>query len=211
MRAPESCSPERLSPAHRALREATHAIHARLNRHPLLKGITRRGYPPEYYVRVLVAYWHAFRQVDASVANALGLCHCSFEYSRRLPWLLDDLRALGIDPDAVGNRPTVRHEPLRLEGQAELVGALYAIEGSSLGGQVIYANLARTLRLTTTSGARFFHGYGEQTSERWRRFGLIMAAELDDECKRAIAAGGATAVFNLMERTLDDYAFRTIG
>jgi heme oxygenase len=52
-----------------------------------------------------------------------------------------------------------------------LLGVLYVIEGSSLGGQLILKELQQRHGLTTETGARFFTGYGERISAQWRSFG----------------------------------------
>jgi heme oxygenase len=87
--------------------------------------------------------------------------------------LAADLRALGVaEPERL---PRCQALP-DLLGPAQALGCLYVIEGATLGGQVIARHLHRTLGLEPQSGARFFHGYGEETGPRWRSFGARLVA-----------------------------------
>ncbi len=54
----------------------------------------------------------------------------------------------------------------------QLLGAMYVLEGSTLGGQVI----ARQLAKNNMPQRAYFAGYGEQTGPRWRAFCQLLAA-----------------------------------
>lgn len=51
-----------------------------------------------------------------------------------------------------------------------LLGAMYVIEGSTLGGRFLYGNANKVLGLTETTGAAYFAGYGSQTGAKWKTF-----------------------------------------
>src|SRR5690606_25688073 len=52
----------------------------------------------------------------------------------------------------------------------QALGALYVIEGSTLGGQIICKMLAQQLDRTDFSQMSFFGGYGDQTENMWQKF-----------------------------------------
>lgn len=56
-----------------------------------------------------------------------------------------------------------------LDREAKVAGALYVIEGSTLGGQVIAKHLA-SLPWTSAYGHEFFLSYGARTGAMWREF-----------------------------------------
>ena len=86
---------------------------------------------------------------------------------RRADALASDLRALGVEPLA----PMPAPEPL---SDAEALGALYVIEGSTLGGQVIMRSLQGT---DFEAGAtRFFDAYGPRTGAMWKAFCAALEA-----------------------------------
>lgn len=189
------------------LREGTHAEHVRLNQHPLLRGITRPDYPMSMYKLVLVAYFHFYGAVEDAIDRTLDSLEVSFSYAprRKLQWIRDDLEKLGIDPEDARFLPATPLIPLAVMNLGQLVGVLYTIEGSSLGGQVISRHLATHLGLMPANGARFFFGYGEQIPEFWREFEMFIDATLtNDEAKNG-ARDYARKTFALMERILDDY------
>ena len=53
----------------------------------------------------------------------------------------------------------------------QLLGAMYVLEGSTLGGQV----LARQLAKADIGLRRYFIGYGERTGPRWKAFCQLLA------------------------------------
>ena len=74
---------------------------------------------------------------------------------------------------------------------AAIVGALYVIEGSTLGGKVIARQLAAHLGLNAAKGARFFHGHGAATEAHWGEFWQFAAVncphnEMSNCCAAAI-------------------------
>jgi len=58
------------------------------------------------------------------------------------------------------------------------LGAIYVVEGSTLGGQVICRHLEKHFGWAEGRGYSYFSGYGEQTAERWRQ--VKLALEGDD-------------------------------
>lgn len=55
------------------------------------------------------------------------------------------------------------------------MGALYVMEGSTLGGRYIYKMLQGHPSLEVPVAAlHFFNGYGEATSQRWKSFGAAL-------------------------------------
>ncbi|MFD1871719.1 biliverdin-producing heme oxygenase [Hymenobacter bucti] len=85
---------------------------------------------------------------------------------QRAPLILDDLQqpssALALCPDI----PPLGTWP-------QLLGAMYVVEGSTLGGQVI----ARQLVKSNIPQRLYFSGYGEQTGPLWKAFCQLLARE----------------------------------
>lgn len=87
----------------------------------------------------------------------------------------------------------------------QLVGALYVIEGSTLGGQLISRSLNQHLGLTLNTGARFFYGYGEQTALMWQSFIDFADCISGDETQCQAAEQSAWQTFQVFNQVLDDY------
>jgi heme oxygenase (biliverdin-IX-beta and delta-forming) len=134
---------------------------------PMRPGLTREEYA------VLLARFHGFHAAWEEAAGPAFAAHGHFFDRRRKVQLLGrDLQFLGFSAEAVGALP--RCPDLRDAGTLPAVlGGLYVMEGSTLGGLHISRHLARTLGLTPDAGCAFFAGYGDQTGPMWqetRRF-----------------------------------------
>lgn len=81
--------------------------------------------------------------------------------------ILNDLAELGLRPDFIALCeliPAIRSE-------AEAFGALYVLEGSTLGARQIKKMLMTNDKLQIPENAtRFFTGYGSDTPEKWKSF-----------------------------------------
>lgn len=53
---------------------------------------------------------------------------------------------------------------------AEALGALYVMEGSTLGGQIIKKMLGKQLGIAENYATSFFNGYGDDTMKMWASF-----------------------------------------
>jgi heme oxygenase len=57
-----------------------------------------------------------------------------------------------------------------IHNHLQALGALYVIEGSTLGGKIISKMINQQLGLTDGLGLSFFDGYGNDTELMWQRF-----------------------------------------
>ncbi len=198
------------------LREATHPLHVRLSRLPLLNGLTRPDYPWHFYRMLIAAYFHIYRALEAAIDEAPGrpllAPYFCYDDRRKLPWLMADLAALGVDPQAPEYCPI---SPVRVATPVyvgQLIGLLYAIEGSTLGAPIIANALVMTLSVTASSGARFFECYGDDAAieRRWRQFEQCAESLVDTSTQLHNAEVAAVAIFDLMETQLTDYQRRLV-
>jgi heme oxygenase len=155
---------------------------------------------------VLAVYHGFYGAVEAGLLARIAADAIPFSYRerRKLPWLVQDLHALGDELPS----PRVVAPGWDPADVADLVGVLYPIEGSTLGGQVISRHLRDNLGLTPERGARFFYGYGPDTARRWDAF-CAFAEQLagdPDACRRAAAVAGR--VFTVLEGLLDECLLR---
>lgn len=95
---------------------------------------------------------------------------------RKLALLDADLRSLGLDAVML---PLCTRLPA-CDTLAGGLGCLYVLEGSTLGGQVIGMHLRSTLGIGPDTGARYFHGYGEQTAAMWKSLRAAVSAFAGD-------------------------------
>jgi heme oxygenase (biliverdin-IX-beta and delta-forming) len=147
------------------LRAETAPAHDRIERTLDLTG--RMGCRTGY--RGVLERFHGFHAAWETVVEPVIADADFFEPRRKLGLLRRDLRVLGVDERALEALP--RCAPLMpLRDAAAAFGAMYVVEGSTLGGAVISKHVARTLGLGPDTGCAYFHGYGATTGRMWNAF-----------------------------------------
>ena len=163
------------------LREATAADHEAVEGAvPLMDA----GLSLERYVAVLqrmygvVKAWEEFALAAASPAlRPLAIAR------QRKALLEADLRVLGA------SIPTERGPKLpEWHSEPELLGAMYVMEGSRLGGQMIARHVEAVLGLPAAEGSAYFRGFAEKTGAMWKEFVSVLGAAPQDGEEEAIAA-----------------------
>jgi heme oxygenase len=100
------------------------------------------------------------------------------EARRTAAWIAADLQQLseqhGVEPQPL-SRPA---DYQFVESRAAAIGALYVLEGSALGGQILSAQLRTRLGITPETGGRYLQAYGERTGEIWKAFREWVNSEL---------------------------------
>jgi len=71
---------------------------------------------------------------------------------------------------------------------ADVLGSLYVIEGSALGGRVIAPHLKTTLGLEPGRGASYFHGFGGETGVMWANFRVLASLEIGESSHSTVQA-----------------------
>ena len=184
------------APARNGLREATCAVHQRLESSLRLAGpdLTRNE-----YLRTLRCFFSTYSALESELekhAPVLRSVGIDWQERCKLPLLQRDLEALG-QADVHGALLKSRAELPRLETLPQAMGCLYVLEGATLGGQLISANLRRVLGIGPESGGAFFASYGGAVQTQWQRFCVALEKSLLDLDGRQEAAVSAIATFEL--------------
>ncbi|MFT4111627.1 biliverdin-producing heme oxygenase [Silvibacterium sp.] len=158
-----------VSPILAALREGTAQAHRDLE-----SGLSlgHAGLTLPDYIRTLQLF-HAF----VTEWENIGEQHCPeafrefFAGRRRAALLEEDLRFFSAA--ALEAHPSLSH----LRTSASFWGAMYVMEGSTLGGQVISRQLETNLGFSNRNGYSYFYGHGSETGNKWREFVSVLTAE----------------------------------
>lgn len=186
------------------LRGATTPRHERLHQHPLLQPLLSGRLSLRQYVGILEAYYGIYQPLEEHVREAVGLLDDNLHSGRlgHVERLAHDLTYFGYTPLALAHLHRCAHLP-QLSSVPALLGCLYVIEGSMLGGRVIARQVKQTLGLTDQGGCRFFSSYGTKTDAYW----TLLCAELQAHClggkARDTAVCTANALFAAFERWFD--------
>lgn len=112
-----------------------------------------------------------------SVLNENKHASVSYFFHSKLDWLEKDMNALGLKkPHTIPKVIPIPH----FRNIAELFGCLYVIEGSMLGGRLIYKALRKDKNLHSIPEFHFFKNYGNDVGLRWKTFKNIVEDENDD-------------------------------
>ena len=178
------------------LRHATRAAHDRLEqRLDLLAQPADR----DHFIAVLRGFLGFHRGFEPFLSHHGEFAGWLAERSQ-IAALRADLTALGVDDAAIDDAPVCRAAAELTEDRARTWGALYVIEGSTLGGQVITRHLAGTPWLPA-GGLRTFHPYGSQTGHMWNEFRARLVAATTSLDPLDVT-GGAVSTFSLLAEWL---------
>jgi heme oxygenase len=149
------------------LREGTEVLHQELERIliPRIKQTnTKAGYLS--LLQLFYGYYYPLEQhiaahIDTSFPGG-------FETRRKASLLLQDMAVINGGP--VDTPPLCTDIP-EITDACQALGALYVLEGSTLGGQVISQILTKNLVVPELPQAlSFFQGYGADTQTMWDSF-----------------------------------------
>jgi heme oxygenase len=141
------------------------------------------------YVRLLQALWTFYDALETRLEAIDGLDGALPDWPerRKSQLLAADLANLGAEPPRANGTTSAALAGLAdLNDLAAAFGALYVVEGATLGGAVVGPRIQATL--AGAGGAFAFYGcYGARIGPRWRTF----VAALSREASSSAAAPGA--------------------
>ena len=176
-------------PPRLVLRDATRDHHERVEATVDLRSRTRSRDDYRALLASLLGLHGPFEARLAALPWAEG--GLDFDAHRRVDGLRRDLADLGADPDTV---PLADDLPA-LDLLADGFGALYVLEGSALGGQIIAREAEAALDLGGV-GTRFLRGDGRAPGRLWRALGRALDGYLTTPERLDRARRAAEATFD---------------
>lgn len=149
------------------LREKTSGYHHKLEETALSQVILSEGITIGAYIdylKVMYVFTQPFEETFFPLAKRF---FPDIHGRERADFLKNDLLKLGVAPSELDEADFVSFEVRDIE---EIAGAIYVMEGSSLGGRVIFKHVHKTLGLSEDTGASYFYGYGSETGKMWTSF-----------------------------------------
>lgn len=146
------------------LKEETHKAHIGVEKLiiPRLKKLDSNT----SYAQLLNVFYGYFHPVEHQIEQHINEdILFDIDERRKSGSLLNDLYSLGAI-----QLPQTSSDLPKIDCIADALGAMYVLEGSTLGGQFISKMIAEKLGLTSENGISFFSGYGADTSSKWSNF-----------------------------------------
>jgi heme oxygenase len=100
---------------------------------------------------------------------------------KKLPLIEQDLKSLSL-------KSTAASRELEFTSEKQALGAMYVIEGSTLGGNVIAKQLSKTEGFDEVT-FNFFGCYQENTGAMWKNFKEVLDAEVPEEQYAEVLSG----------------------
>lgn len=149
------------------LKSETYGLHREVEKHiPLLnEDLTLEGY--ERHLLQLLGFYEPLEQEFMSFI-ALNAVPIESTQRMRTAKLIADLLALGVTPEVIDRAPRCKTLK-RVNSVAQLIGAMYVTEGSTLGAQVITPIIKQKLNLLDDQ-VSFYAGHGQKTGKMWMSF-----------------------------------------
>ncbi|MDB6138888.1 MAG: hypothetical protein JWO94_1960 [Verrucomicrobiaceae bacterium] len=129
------------------------------------------------YLNLLELFWGLYVALEPRLAALIQGQAWPLEWESRekLRLLEKDLHAMGLAHARIAGLPVCDQLP-SLATPGRVLGVLYVLEGSTLGGQQISKMIQQKLGLGSSDGAAFFNGYGAETGAMWKKFGVVLTA-----------------------------------
>ncbi len=182
------------------LRTATDDVHRRLHLHTGFAAVQDGSIDRDDYTKLLIRLIGFHEAFEAAA-------HLSNERSCWLARDIETLRGEPVLPSAGRQRPKMP----QLESAERVLGALYVIEGSALGGRSLARGLDRLLGSGEPNGRRFFEGRGAATGMAWRDFVGRLELVSAEPARRAATIDAAVEIFSVFETWLGGWRKADVG
>jgi heme oxygenase len=186
------------TPTMQRLRDATRDEHDNAENHPFQQALVKGEIEHERYASWLGQMYLIHSALESALRDATDhqevLSRVVRDYQYQVPYLLEDLQYLGIDPEGIAPLPATSRFLDQVDAAADdplrLLGLHYVLEGSNNGSRHIARRVAAAYQLAPGPGLRYLDPYGDRQREYWQSFkndmGAIGFSESDNE--RLVAA-----------------------
>ena len=150
-----------------ALRNATSSKHKVLDDIvPLMSPALTAGQLAKYLQDIARFHQGMEEHLDCVLPSAL----MQWQFQARMPLIRSDLAVLGKNSPPNVSEGFLDWHSVDFLSETVLAGWLYVLEGSALGGAVIYKHLRQVLAADKADQLRFFRPYGNNPVNHWREF-----------------------------------------
>lgn len=201
-------------PVMEKLRSATRDDHTRLQALPFFQALAGGKLPIESYIGQLRAMTILQGVLESQLTHThhQALAFVWEDSMAKLSLLEQDLayfefRLIPDIPEAIENAQEMacRIRLRSTQAPLSLLGDLYVLEGSTLGGAVLRCQITDNFHLKGSVGVAYLSSYGDELMANWRRFSKRMNDTLIDDIEQERVIEAARAAFEGIEKV-----FRTL-
>ena len=190
------------------LRSRTSDQHSLLEQTTASKNLLCQQVTVADYAAYLTLLYGFLKGFDNIVFPILQHSITSIDERRKTHLLVSDLNMLGIDETNIAVIPDQFFAEC-YHSNAAALGGMYVMEGSVLGGALIYKHLQATLGIDAIAGkAKYFTAYGHETGSRWKSF--LQAFCLASSGIEEEVIISASKTFGILHRWFENTTFKLI-
>lgn len=182
------------------LKKQTETLHKKTEEDNLAKYILDHSIDRETYKRLLQQNYLAYARIDALLASNSSTLTTElkpFVDKAKSSALAEDLKRLDAEIPQV--------DPVKDSYSAAfLLGLIYVVEGSMMGGLLIRKNLEACTHLEDVAQHHFFGKSAPEVMQRWKAFTQAVESQTYTEEEQQQAVDGAHTAFNIFK---DSYSY----
>ena len=185
------------------LKNDTTHNHKALESNVLLSQLMSDHLTVEIYKRIIAKFYTYFLPLEKKITPffADNKYVPDFSSRRKASHLQHDLQHYNISLETLDfctNLPDINN-------QSQAFGALYVLEGSTLGGRFISKKINETIGATPDAGAKFYNGYGSETGAYWKTFCGHLSSYAQDQSYHFDIIETANSTFLKLNSWLDSH------
>lgn len=180
------------------IKEATLQNHQQVEK--VLVGKMKSMRSANDYVELLSIFYSYFGGLEQQIKPYITLETLpDHDNRRKTVAIADDLATLG------GTMPEIATGDAlpQINNELEALGALYVIEGSTLGGKIISQMIQKHLHITDGAGLSFFNGYGDNTQQMWDIFKAGLNNAVKTPADETIVLNAANETFGKFKQWIE--------
>ena len=158
----------------------------------ILVGQMRNISNSEAYSELLQLFYNYFGAIEEQVNTYIGESNLSDHLQRRKTKSLEsDIVALG----GTASRTIQASDVPEIKNTLQAFGALYVMEGSTLGGSHIVRMIQKKLQTADMKGFSFFESYGADMMQMWEKFKEVLDKQARNEAEQQVILDAADETF----------------
>lgn len=170
------------------IKEQTAVHHLELEK--ILIPIIRAIKSQQDYTVVLNLFFGYFNALEEQIANFIPSQLTDYGHRRKAKLIANDLNYLDSPLPTTAQKGQLPE----IASSLQALGALYVMEGSTLGGKIIAKMISKQLSLETEA-LSFFNGYGDATDSMWAVFTGILNESAQNEEEETTIINAANQTF----------------
>lgn len=159
------------------LKEKTAGQHKKAEENDFAHALMDNSMTLSKYTMYLQKWYGFYQPLESHIVDRQEWTQYQFDFRARikLPLIEQDLTSLGLTKAEIKGLPMCTNLP-QVSKFSQILGCLYVLEGSTLGGQFIMNKLKQSMPIDPETNGRFMSSYGTDVRQKWSEYGQLVEA-----------------------------------